>query len=194
MDSQTITDTGDDETGGDTQTISGTDSYTLTESGSLTTGTINETVVGTDTYSGSQSGNDDKGTYSVSTSGGGAWTRTGTGATSGINSYTDTTTGNDYVGHYSESRTGTDRYGLVDRFDEASNAASGNDPGNVTFFSHGRMFQDGDPPPQNESWWWKRIKRNVAYSALGPAGPLLGALQRTLSRKLENRLSESLKA
>ena len=143
VDSQTNTDTGDDVTGGDTQTITGTDSYTLTESGSLTSGTINETVVGTDTYSGSQSGNDDKGTYSGSITGGGSWTRTGSGTSSGTNSYTQSVSGNSLVGHFSQSMTGTDRYGLVDRFDDVSNADPGTStPGNVNLHSHGLPFRD----------------------------------------------------
>ncbi len=73
-------------------------------------------------------------------------TSSGTGATlssgSGTNGYTLVATGNAITGSFSESETGTDRYRLVESFDDVANDASGNTPGNVTFHGEGLPFRD----------------------------------------------------
>ena len=72
-------------------------------------------------------------------------TRTASGAAtggSGTNSYTLVESGDALVGSFSQSETGTDRYGLVEAFDNVANDASGNTPGNVNFHGVGLPFRD----------------------------------------------------
>ena len=140
-------------TGAFTTNTTGTDLYTLSESGTLTgSGTFAETVTGTDAYSGTTDvGNTAQQTDTSTTTGGGAWTRTASGAAtggSGTNAYTLTETGDALVGNFSQSETGTDRYGLVEAFDNVANDASGNTPGNVSFHSVGLPFRDPPPVPE----------------------------------------------
>ena len=144
------TNTQDGVTGVYTVNTTGTDLYTLSESGTLTGGTFAETVHGTDSYSTNDIGNTALQTDTSTTTGGGSWTRTssGAGATlgsgSGTNGYTLVATGNAISGSFSEAETGTDRYGLVEKFDNVANDASGTTPGNVTFHSVGLPFRDPD--------------------------------------------------
>jgi hypothetical protein len=142
-DGTTADETGDDQTGGYSRGETGTDGYTLSEWGTLAGGAVTETVTGTDDYGVTETGNHAQGTYDQTTTGGGAWVRTGSGASSGSNGYTQAQSGDDVAGHFSQSVTGTDRYGLVDRFDDVSNTAPGTTtPGNVTLHSHGLPFRD----------------------------------------------------
>ena len=133
-------------TGAFTRNETGTDLYTLSESGTLSgSGTFAETVTGTDAYSINDVGNTALQTDVSTTTGGGAWTRTASGAAtagSGTNGYTLVESGDALVGSFSQSETGTDRYGLVEAFDNVANDASGNTPGNVSFHSVGLPFRD----------------------------------------------------
>jgi hypothetical protein len=142
--SGTSTLTQDGITGAYTKNASGTDLYTLAESGTLTGGGFSETVTGTDGYATNDVGNTGLQTDTSTTTGGGNWTRTssGSGATLGSGSGTLVATGNAISGSFNETETGTDRYSLVEQFDNVANDVSGNTPGNVTFHSVGLPFRD----------------------------------------------------
>jgi hypothetical protein len=146
QDSMTSTATDDAATGSSSVVQTGTDVYTVTETGTLGGAAFTDAVRGTDTYTSTETGNSAQQTYAQTTTGGGTWTRTETGGTlgsgSGTNGYTLTEGGDQAAGAFSEGLTGTDRYGLVEQFDDVSNTGSGTTPGNVTFHSHGLAFQD----------------------------------------------------
>jgi hypothetical protein len=152
LDSSTATAVANAVTGATARAESGTDVYTLSETGAGSGGSFTQTVTGTDSYAGSFAGNQAAQAESGTTTGGGTWTRTASGPGStlpsgnGTNSYTLTTTGNAVAGVFSHTATGSDRYDLVQRFEDVSNAAGGASPGHVTFNSHGLPFRD--PPPQ----------------------------------------------
>ena len=142
----TANETDDSVTGDYTRTENGTDVYTLGETGTLS-GAFSDTVTGTDGYASTETGNHAMQTYARTTTGGGTWTRTASGGTltsgNGTNGYTLTESGDSAAGHFSQSETGTDRYGLVEKFDDVSSNANGAaTPGNVTFHSHGLPFRD----------------------------------------------------
>ena len=151
LDSMTATESGDAVTGDYTRTENGTDIYTLGETGTLS-GAFSNTATGTDGYASTETGNHAMQTYARTTTGGGAWTRTVSGGTltsgGGTNGYTLTESGDSAAGHFSQSETGTDRYGLVQKFDDVSNANGGSTPGNVTFHSQGLPFRD--PPNEGQ--------------------------------------------
>ncbi len=146
----TATETGDSVTGDYTRTENGTDVYTLGESGTLS-GAFSDNVTGTDGYASTETGNHAMQTYGRTTTGGGTWTRTASGGTltsgSGTNGYTLTESGDQSAGHFSQSETGTDRYGLVEKFDDVSNANGASTPGNVTFHANGLPFRDPGTGP-----------------------------------------------
>jgi hypothetical protein len=146
-DAPTTTETDDTVTGDYSIIGSGTDLYTLGESGTLG-GVFSDLVTGTDVYASTETGNHTEQTYDRTTTGGGDWVRTASGGTlasgSGTNGYTLTESGDQAAGHFSQSEMGRDRYGLVQSFDDVSNANGGATPGNVTFHSHGLAFRDPD--------------------------------------------------
>lgn len=104
-------------------------------------------VVGTDAYTAVESGNSAQQICDRTTSGGGNYSRSATGSSglssgAGTNAYTLLETGDSMSGHFTQSETGSDRYRLIVAFDDVSNTSAGANPGNVTFHTHGRPFQD----------------------------------------------------
>ena len=144
----TATETGDTVTGDYTHIENGTDVYTLGETGTAG-GAFSDSVIGTDGYASTETGNHAMQTYAGTTTGGGTWTRTASGGTlsggSGTNGYTLAESGDSAAGHFQPKvrpETGTDRYGLVQSFDDVSNANGGSTPGNVTFHANGLPWRD----------------------------------------------------
>ena len=159
VDADTTRESGSKETGDYSQAENGVDGYTLSEWGTDTGGSLSESVTGTDTYNANQTGNHAEATYAGTTTGGGGWTRTtsGPGAVlasgSGVNTYTLTESGDALAGHFSKTRDGTDRYQLIDYFNDVSNNGADTTPGNITFHSHGLPFRD---PEGGLEGWFKR--------------------------------------
>ena len=87
--------------------------------------TMEQTVTGTGTYTGTDSG-------------AGATLSSGTGTIG----YTDTESSDALSGAFTQSQTGTDRYGLLEHFNNVSNTGSGNTPGNMNFSPVGEPFED----------------------------------------------------
>ncbi|MFO0801990.1 MAG: hypothetical protein U0791_02540 [Gemmataceae bacterium] len=70
-------------------------------------------------------------------------TLTGTNSGSGANSYTHSASIDMRAGHFAQSVTGTLRYDLVERFEDASTSEdSVTTPGHVTMHSHGLLNRD----------------------------------------------------
>jgi hypothetical protein len=186
VDSTTSTAVANAVTGATAREESGTDVYTLAESGTAAGGAFTQTVTGTDSYAASFAGNQAAQVTAGTTTGGGTWTRTASGPGStlssgnGTNDYTLTTTGNAVAGVFSHSATGTDRYDLVQRFEDVSNAAGGRSPGHVEFFSHGLPFRDPNPTgflkdllPSGDD-----VKAGLSGAAKGALGALDGVIDR----------------
>ena len=127
IDTIATVETGDSLNGAYTQTQTGTDAYTITESGTVTAGAFSLTLTGSDTVSQLETGNTINATFARTTTGGGSYTRTETGGTLGnatsTNAYTLTESGNNNTGDYSQLETGTDRFGLIEQFDNGNFAA-----------------------------------------------------------------------
>src|SRR6185437_77047 len=92
-------------------------------------------------------------TFNRTTTGGGSYTRTETGAGatlgdgSGSYSYGVTGGGSWHAGSISQSETGTDRYGLLETFVNPASSTNGQ-PGHLDFSPFGAAFHD----PETTSW------------------------------------------
>jgi hypothetical protein len=148
-DTITTIDTADTLSGAYSQTQTGTDTYTLTETGTVSSGAYSESVVGTDTISQQEVGNSIQGTYTRSVSGGGGYSLSETGGTmipgSGTNSYSLTESANVLTGDFSISETGTDRYGLLQEFDNIAQTSGTSAPGHMNYSPFGDVFVDDKP-------------------------------------------------
>jgi len=167
----TLTQTGSTITGDYTQTITGTDSYTLAESGAFTNAagnhTYTETLTATDTSTVNETGNSLNGIFQRTVTGAIAGAMIETGDDNGVGyvrptdistGYTVTDTGNYVDGSISLTETGTDRYALLEQFNNTSNANSpplsgggqgggiSNGPGNVDYSPTGAPFSIGQGP------------------------------------------------
>ena len=139
----TTTESGNELTGAYSRTVTGTDTYTLGEVGTNTGGTT-EAITGTDGYTLAESGNaanrertprtvTGSGTYTRTDSGAGATLGSGSGAIG----YTATESTDERSGDFSESETGSDRYALLEHFNNVANTGGGNTPGNMNFLPVG---------------------------------------------------------
>ncbi len=136
--------------------ITGTDSYSMVETGDNAAGSYSETVVGTDTYSLTEQGNSGNQTYVRALVGTGSYTRMDPGAVatlpsdSGTTSYNVQESADARSGTFSQTETGSDRYGLLENFNDVSNTGGGNTPGNMNFYPVGQTFVDPDPVPTTQ--------------------------------------------
>ena len=124
----------------------------MTETGTLSSGAYSESVVGTDTISQQEIGNSIQGTYTRDISGGGAYSLTETGGTmtpgTGSNSYSLAETANVGTGDFSLAETGTDRYGLLQQFDNIAQTSGTSTPGHMNYNPFGDAFVDDAAPPE----------------------------------------------
>ena len=146
----TTQETGNTVLGTYSRTQTGADVYSITETGTNSGGSYSEVVTGTDTYTLSESGNTANQTFTRTITGGGSYTRTdtGPGATlpngSGNISYSVQESGDERAGLLSQSETGTDRYGLLQVFNNVANTGAST-PGYLDFSPVGLPFSDLDP-------------------------------------------------
>jgi hypothetical protein len=152
----TVTESGSNVTGAYSLTDVGTDIYTLSETGTLGAKTYTQTVTGTDTYTTSETGNQvNAGSgRTVTTSGTDTVTEAGTNNGTGYTTSATSTPGSTIVetdnyldGVTSLVETGTDRYGLLEQFNNTSNAATGGAlPGDLDYSPVGAPFKIGEEP------------------------------------------------
>ena len=132
-----------------TQSQVGTDAYSITETGSYSGSPYSEVLTGTDTYTLTMTGNTANQIYTRTIVGTGSYTLSETGGTetpgSSTYSYSTLETENQKAGLMSQSVSGTDRYGLLQYWNDVSNTDTGKDPGNMNFSPVGVPFVD--PPP-----------------------------------------------
>jgi hypothetical protein len=120
----------------------------MVETGTNTGGAFTETVTGTDSPTQSQSGNPGAQTFTRTIALTGTYTRTdsGPGATlssgPGTINFTLSEVANVLGAVFSQTQTGSDRYSLLEHFNNVANTESGNQPGNMDFFPYGQPFQD----------------------------------------------------
>jgi hypothetical protein len=114
--------------------LTGSEGYTLTETGNNNTGVSSGTDAGS-------------GTYTLSDTGPGHTLTPG----SGSYSYSGLERGDATSGTFSRTQTGTNRYGLLEYWNDVSNTASGKTPGNMIFSLVGRPFVD--PETWNPFTW-----------------------------------------
>ena len=128
-----------------TATTTGTDTYTLTETGT-TGGGFTETVSGNESYTVTETGNSGAGEYQRTTTGGGSYILTASGAGlsngSGTTGYTLTETGNPLSGDFSQTETGTTRYDLLEGFNNVADTSGSSTPGHLNFVPYGVAFVD----------------------------------------------------
>ena len=143
-------------TGDYSQFTDGSDSYTLCESGHVNfvypVLLYSQQVTGSENYGTGEQGNLDQQTSTMTSIGSGTYTRVSSASAalasgSGDYGYTLQEIGNAAAGQFTQNESGTDRYGLVDRFDNVSNSASGK-PGNISYNANGVPFTD--PPVKPE--------------------------------------------
>ena len=108
----------------------GSESYTVAESSNSLNQTSGQTITGT-------------GAYTLTDVGPGA---TFPASTSGYYSYTLVANDDNASGELSESETGSDRYGLLQAFNNVANAGASSTPGNMNYSPYGQPFVD-------PSWW-----------------------------------------
>ena len=93
-----------------------------------------------------EAGNSIQGTYTRNITGGGGYSLAETGGTMtpgpGTNSYSLTETANVLTGDFSESETGTDRYGLLQQFDNIAQTSGTSTPGHMNYNPFGDAFVD----------------------------------------------------
>jgi hypothetical protein len=147
----TTTENGNTVQGSYTRTTSGQDGYNISETGQNSGGSFTETVGGGDNYTLTESGNSADQTFTRTITGGGSYTRqdSGAGATlasgSGSISYTENESADARSGNLSQTETGSERYSLLEKFNNAANTGGGNTPGNMNFLPFGQPFVDPDP-------------------------------------------------
>lgn len=143
-------------TGDYSQFTDGSDSYTLCESGHVNFVSpvllYSQQVTGSENYGTGEQGNLDQQTSTMTSIGSGTYTRVSSAEArlasgSGDYSYTLQEMGNAAAGQFTQNESGTDRYGLVDHFDNVSNSASGK-PGNITYNANGVPFTDPNDEKQ----------------------------------------------
>jgi hypothetical protein len=146
--STTTTETGNNLTAAYARSQTASDSYTMTETGTTTGGTFSETVLGSDTATFSESGNAANQTFTRTITIAGVYVRTesGPGATLGSNSGAISgsfgETADARSGIFAQSGSGTDRYSLLENFNDVSNTRATNSPGNMNFSPYGQPFVD----------------------------------------------------
>jgi hypothetical protein len=154
-----LTQSGNTVTGDYTQTVTANDNYLLTETGQITK------PDGVWVYTDSLTATDSATTIEIGNSLNGQFQRTVTGSTNGTlietgtdngfefelpgfvaTGYAVSESGNLVDGSLSLSEAGTDRYGLLEQFNNTSNALAGNGPGNVDYSPTGAPFSIGQGP------------------------------------------------
>jgi hypothetical protein len=159
----------------------------MTETGTNSGGTFSESVTGSDTPTLTEGGNTANQTFTRTVTIAGSYIRTdsGPGATlasgSGTIGASSTETADARSGILSQTR-GSDRYSLLEHFNDVSNTTSGNQPGNMNFYAFGQPFVDpGERPvfvapwntshdwvmPWNENADWGTSKTRIAGLARG---------------------------
>ena len=155
-----VTETGNTVNGDYSQNKAGTDS--MAETGSNSGGTYSEGVTGSDSYSQTETGNPATGYFTRTVSGHGTYDRTDTGPGATFLSGTGTIffglqeSGSSRSGSFTLSESGSDRYHLLEAFNDVSNTGGGKTPGNMDFHPFGLPFVD--PDANNESNQSKPIK------------------------------------
>jgi hypothetical protein len=119
----------------------------MTETGTNSGGTFSESVTGSDTPTLTEGGNTANQIFTRTVTIAGSYIRTdsGPGATlasgSGTIGASSTETADARSGILSQAR-GSDRYSLLEHFNDVSNTTSGNQPGNMNFSPFGQPFVD----------------------------------------------------
>ena len=145
--------TGNQAPGTYTHSSNGDDNYTLTEEGTNSAGDFHETINGSDIWNLNETGDtpnqtfsrtiSDTGTYSLDDSGAGATISSGDGSYS----FTVQENGSWRAGSITQTETGSDRYELLQGFNNIADAGDGSGPGHLGFSPFGTPFID--PPPKN---------------------------------------------
>ena len=139
-----------------------------------------------------ETGNSSAGEYQRTTTGGGSYSLTASGAglsnSSGSTGYTLTETANPLSGDFSQAQTGTTRYDLLQGFNNVSDTSGTSTPGHLNFVPYGVAFVDPfrlfgvtwvAPWNPNAQWGWEGAKNygkavGVAASGIG-SGAAAGA-------------------
>src|SRR5579883_1237753 len=146
--------------------VTGTDSFTLAESAT--------TMTAIESYTDTVSGNTAQDTSTTTTTGSGTYTYAGSGSSWWTYGYTLEEAGNARAGSFSQSMTGTDRYSLMTSFDNVANTLAGQDPGNVTFHSHGLPFRDPSPGASGNPFGAMAWVSDVTHQGGNHAAALIG--------------------
>ena len=101
---------------------------------------------GSESFTVNETGNSIAGEYQRTTTGGGSYTLTATGAglsnSSGTTGYTLTETANPLSGNFSQTQTGTTRYDLLEGFNNVADTNGSSTPGHLNFVPYGVAFVD----------------------------------------------------
>jgi hypothetical protein len=152
----TTSEIGSTVTGLYTRTETADDTYTMNEIGGNSGGQFTETVTGSDTATLTETGNMVNQWYTRTITGTDSYTRSdgGAGATlssgSGTVTYTLTEYSDARAGILNQSETGTDRYGLLERYVDIANSQGGSKPGNMDYWPFGQPWVD---PGYAEAFW-----------------------------------------
>jgi hypothetical protein len=171
-----VAQTGSDLDDSYTKHVTGNDSYQMSETGNNNIGgnqqAFNETVNGTDTYTSDETGIGTK-VLSRTEAGNGAYQRTdnGPGAQlpngNGNIAYSVQESGDYRTGDLTLQKNGTDRYDLLEQFNDGSTTGNGNPLGTVDFTPYGNPFvvlESPAAPTDNE-----HVNPGQPFGAVYPA-------------------------
>ena len=138
-----------------------------------------------------ETGKNSAGEYQRTTTGGGSYTLTASGAGlsngTGSTGYTLTETGNPLSGDFSQTETGTTRYDLLEGFNNVADTNGNSTPGHLNFVPYGVAFVDPfeqktrlpvalEPKAfytnDDQLYYWDRTDQLIHYER-GPRGPVI---------------------